>query len=175
MIAQPPSRWSPRVVLGHEIAGHVVERVDGVDRPSVGDLVVVHPVWSCDRCRQCVAGRENACLSTGGWMYPAATRGISVDRGIGRFRHRSRFCPRPRRRASTPHWRRSSLTSASFPTTPSMPPRTNCARFNRGGHRDGGLASSLSSCSGHLRACGSLCSTSGNLHGRGCAKPYCAR
>ena len=73
------------VVLGHEIAGHVVERADGVDNLSLDDLVVVHPVWSCGRCRQCIAGRENACLNTGGRMYPAATPGISVDGGLAEF------------------------------------------------------------------------------------------
>ena len=73
------------VVLGHEIAGHVVELADGVDGPSIGDLVVVHPVWSCGRCRQCVAGRQNACLDTGGRIYPAATPGISIDGGLAEF------------------------------------------------------------------------------------------
>ena len=73
------------VVLGHEIAGHVVECADDVDGPSIGDLIVVHPVWSCGRCRQCVAGRENACLSTGGRLYPAATPGISIDGGLAEF------------------------------------------------------------------------------------------
>lgn len=73
------------VVLGHEIAGHIVERADGVDNLSIGDLVVVHPVWSCGRCRQCVASRENACLNTGGRMYPAATPGISIDGGLAEF------------------------------------------------------------------------------------------
>jgi propanol-preferring alcohol dehydrogenase len=73
------------VVLGHEIAGRVVEVAGGIENLSPGDLVAVHPVWSCGRCRQCVAGRENACLRTGGRMFPAATPGISVNGGMAEF------------------------------------------------------------------------------------------
>jgi alcohol dehydrogenase, propanol-preferring len=73
------------VVLGHEIAGRVVEVAGGIENLSPGDLVAVHPVWSCGRCRQCVAGRENACLRTGGRMFPAATPGIPVNGGTAEF------------------------------------------------------------------------------------------
>ncbi|MEE2058153.1 alcohol dehydrogenase catalytic domain-containing protein [Rhodococcus artemisiae] len=73
------------VVLGHEIAGHVAESAADVVNFGVGDLVVVYPVWSCGVCRQCIAGRENACLSTGGRMLPAPTPGVSVDGGIAEF------------------------------------------------------------------------------------------
>lgn len=83
--AAPEPMIPTGVVLGHEIAGHIVECGEGVDTLSIGDLVVVHPVWSCGRCRQCVAGRENACLNTGGRMYPATTPGISIDGGMAEF------------------------------------------------------------------------------------------
>ncbi|MCU1691823.1 MAG: putative oxidoreductase [Frankiales bacterium] len=72
----------PGVVLGHEIAGTVLELAMDVDTFSVGDFVVVHPVWSCGSCRQCTAGRQNACVETGGRLLPASTPGISVNGGM---------------------------------------------------------------------------------------------
>src|SRR5262245_55915191 len=51
-------------VLGHEIAGTVATLGDGVTSGAVGDPVIVHPVWSCGRCRRCCAGRTNACLDS---------------------------------------------------------------------------------------------------------------
>ena len=49
-------------VLGHEMAGDVVETGAGVEGIAVGDRVVVNPSWPCRRCRYCAAGRENLCL-----------------------------------------------------------------------------------------------------------------
>ncbi|MDP9998426.1 alcohol dehydrogenase catalytic domain-containing protein [Pseudarthrobacter sulfonivorans] len=72
-------------VLGHEIAGVIVECAPDVRGFAVGDQVVVHPVWSCGVCRQCIAGRENACLNTGGRMFPAATPGVSINGGLADF------------------------------------------------------------------------------------------
>ena len=86
MCAPLRSRCSRRgVVLGHEIAGTVVEMAADVERLAIGDLVIVHPVWSCGVCRQCVAGRENACLNTSGRLLPAATPGVSVDGGLADY------------------------------------------------------------------------------------------
>lgn len=73
------------VVLGHKIAGTIVETADDVTYFTVGDAVIVHPVGSCGMCRQCVAGRENACLNTAGRMSPSATPGVSVNVGIADF------------------------------------------------------------------------------------------
>jgi alcohol dehydrogenase, propanol-preferring len=76
-------------VLGHEIAGTVAAVDDsGGDSggahggPRVGDAVVVHPVWSCRSCRQCVAGRTNACLSTAGRGVAPPVAGVSVHGGL---------------------------------------------------------------------------------------------
>lgn len=73
------------IVLGHEIAGNIVEMASDVESFTVGQQVIVHPVWSCGVCRQCVAGRENACLNTGGRMFPASTPGVSVNGGMAEF------------------------------------------------------------------------------------------
>ena len=52
-------------VLGHEMAGDVVEVGDGVRDGvggiAVGDRVVANPSRPCRRCRYCAAGRENLC------------------------------------------------------------------------------------------------------------------
>ncbi|TQM10973.1 zinc-dependent alcohol dehydrogenase [Pseudonocardia kunmingensis] len=49
-------------VMGHETVGRVLsvgaEAGDGI---AVGDAVTVNPVLWCGRCRQCAAGREQAC------------------------------------------------------------------------------------------------------------------
>ncbi|WP_263370977.1 alcohol dehydrogenase catalytic domain-containing protein [Granulicella cerasi] len=72
-------------ILGHEIAGEIVDIADDVQRFSIGDQVVVHPVWSCGICRMCVAGQENACRNTGGRFYPPPTPGVSVNGGMAEY------------------------------------------------------------------------------------------
>lgn len=69
-------------VLGHEIAGTIAELGDGVTSYAVGDQVIVHPVWSCGRCRRCVAGLTNACLNTAGRLTPPPVPGVSADGGL---------------------------------------------------------------------------------------------
>lgn len=49
------------VVIGHELAGEVVELGDGVAGVGLGDRVVVEPLIRCGECAQCVAGRYNLC------------------------------------------------------------------------------------------------------------------
>jgi propanol-preferring alcohol dehydrogenase len=50
----------PRII-GHEIAGVVVETGPGVDGFRPGDRVAVYYYLSCGECRRCQAGRENLC------------------------------------------------------------------------------------------------------------------
>jgi S-(hydroxymethyl)glutathione dehydrogenase/alcohol dehydrogenase len=49
------------LVLGHEAAGVVVEVGRDVERPSVGDHVVLALVPSCGECAACRRGRRNFC------------------------------------------------------------------------------------------------------------------
>lgn len=49
------------MVLGHELAGDVVEVGEAVNRVAVGDRAVVNPSWPCRTCDYCAAGRENLC------------------------------------------------------------------------------------------------------------------
>ncbi len=60
------------VVLGHEIAGEIVETSVGVDQFVVGERVAVTPIDYCQRCCDCIEGRENQCGqgSILGYDYP---------------------------------------------------------------------------------------------------------
>lgn len=48
-------------LLGADVAGVVDALGDGVDGWKLGDPVIVNPVFSCGRCRECGSGRENYC------------------------------------------------------------------------------------------------------------------
>ena len=50
------------LILGHEIAGRVVEKGDAVDNLQIGDRVGVPWIhWSCGECEFCREGNENLC------------------------------------------------------------------------------------------------------------------
>ncbi len=49
------------LILGHEVAGEVVETGAGVSRVAVGDRVAVNPSQPCWQCPACQAGRTNLC------------------------------------------------------------------------------------------------------------------
>ena len=55
-----PVATYPRVI-GHEIAGEIVEVGSAVELFQKGDRVVIDPVISCGRCYQCKIGRSNVC------------------------------------------------------------------------------------------------------------------
>jgi alcohol dehydrogenase, propanol-preferring len=67
------------LILGHEIAGHVVEKGAAAGDLQVGDHVGVPWIhWSCGECEFCRAGNENLC--------PAQKiTGVSVDGGYAEF------------------------------------------------------------------------------------------
>ncbi len=49
------------LILGHEVAGEVIEVGRAVARIKVGDRVAVNPSQPCWQCRACQAGRTNLC------------------------------------------------------------------------------------------------------------------
>jgi L-idonate 5-dehydrogenase len=51
------------MVLGHEVAGEVVEIGRDVSRVKPGDHVAVDPSRPCQRCEDCLAGRSNLCAN----------------------------------------------------------------------------------------------------------------
>jgi L-iditol 2-dehydrogenase len=76
------------IVLGHEIAGEIVEVGEGVDRYKVGDRVFVSHHIPCNTCRYCLNGYHTVCetlqttnFDPGGFgEYVRAPR-LNVDRG----------------------------------------------------------------------------------------------
>ena len=68
-----------RLILGHEIAGHVVEKGAAVDDLKVGDRVGVPWVhWTCGECDFCREGNENLCQKQ-------QITGVTVDGGYAEF------------------------------------------------------------------------------------------
>lgn len=49
------------IILGHELAGVVVEVGESVQHIKVGDRVAVEPGVTCGRCENCKSGRYNLC------------------------------------------------------------------------------------------------------------------
>jgi len=67
------------LILGHEIAGSVVERGSGVQELRVGDRVGVPWVyWTCGECEFCRQGDENLCVTQ-------QITGVTVDGGFAEF------------------------------------------------------------------------------------------
>jgi len=50
-------------VIGHEIAGVVAAVGKAVTTHAVGERVAISPVIPCHACKNCLSGRENACLN----------------------------------------------------------------------------------------------------------------
>ncbi len=78
------------LVLGHEVAGEVVEAGEGVDRFKIGDRVAVTHHVPCNTCRYCLGGDHTMCetLLKGTHFYPGGFSeyvripAINVDRGV---------------------------------------------------------------------------------------------
>lgn len=79
---------APRV-LGHEIAGQIVEIGDGVKKYKVGDRVAVTHHVPCNTCRYCLNGHHTACdmlrttnFDPGGFAEFVRVPAVNVDRGV---------------------------------------------------------------------------------------------
>src|SRR5580693_9366147 len=67
------------LVLGHEIAGRVVEKGATVEELQIGDRVGVPWVhWTCGECEFCREGNENLCVKQ-------KITGVTVDGGYAEF------------------------------------------------------------------------------------------
>ncbi len=77
------------LVLGHEIAGEVVEVGQSVDRYKKGDRVVASHHVPCNTCRFCLKGHHTVCdtlrqtsFDPGGFSEYVRLPAINVDRGV---------------------------------------------------------------------------------------------
>lgn len=91
------ARVTMPAVLGHEMAGRLVEIGRGVDGWAVGDPVTVMPLVWCGRCPACLAGNTHVCQRLefvgidspgsmqGSWTVPATTLvGLPADLPLDR-------------------------------------------------------------------------------------------
>ena len=67
----------PRI-LGHEVAGRIIESKAGRQGPPVGSLVQTAPGDPCGQCPACLSGHENRCPTIG-------VLGFSTDGGMAQF------------------------------------------------------------------------------------------
>jgi threonine 3-dehydrogenase len=65
-------------ILGHELAGEIVEVGSNVNDFHVGDIVSVEGHLVCGRCRNCLAGRRFKCANTLGY-------GVNTDGGFAEY------------------------------------------------------------------------------------------
>ncbi len=77
------------IVLGHEIAGEIVETGEGVGRYKAGDRVHVSHHIPCNTCRYCLHGFHTAChtlhttnFDPGGFAQYVRVPALNVDRGV---------------------------------------------------------------------------------------------
>ena len=77
------------LVLGHEVAGTVVEAGKGVDRWKAGDRIAVAHHVPCNTCHYCLGGNHTACdtlrrtnFDPGGFAEFVRLPAINVDRGV---------------------------------------------------------------------------------------------
>ncbi len=77
------------IVLGHEIAGTVVECGEGVTKFKIGDRVTVAHHVPCNTCRHCMAGNHGVCemlrsttFYPGGFCEYVRIPAVNVDRGV---------------------------------------------------------------------------------------------
>jgi propanol-preferring alcohol dehydrogenase len=67
------------VILGHEIAGHIVESGAAVEELKIGERVGVPWIyWTCGECEFCREGNENLCVRQ-------QITGVTVDGGYAEF------------------------------------------------------------------------------------------
>jgi propanol-preferring alcohol dehydrogenase len=67
------------LILGHEIAGRVIEKGPDVRELQIGDRVGVPWVyWTCGECEYCLGGNENLCMRQ-------KITGVTVDGGYAEF------------------------------------------------------------------------------------------
>ncbi|HEV7277407.1 MAG TPA: L-idonate 5-dehydrogenase [Devosiaceae bacterium] len=76
-------RVAEPLVLGHELAGEVVEAADAGSGISAGDRVAVNPSRWCGSCSYCREGRENLCENI--YFMGSASKTPHMQGGFAQF------------------------------------------------------------------------------------------
>jgi len=77
----------PRVIIGHESAGVIVETGAGAGKWKAGDRVIIDPTYFCGECSHCRKGLRNHCLEKA-----TTEAGVSIDGTFTKyFKTTSRF------------------------------------------------------------------------------------
>ncbi|KIO77763.1 hypothetical protein TH53_07505 [Pedobacter lusitanus] len=71
---------SPRVIIGHESAGIIVAKGDGVESCTIGQRVIIDPTYYCGYCENCRKGLRNHCL-----LKSSTEAGVSIDGTFTRY------------------------------------------------------------------------------------------
>lgn len=80
--------FKPNTVLGHEIAGTVIDIGSSVKNLKIGDNVVIEPNKYCDNCHFCKMNLKNLCDN---WLPNAM--GLNIDGGFAEYCKTSeKFC-----------------------------------------------------------------------------------
>jgi L-iditol 2-dehydrogenase len=66
------------VILGHEMAGEIVELGEDVSEVEVGQGVAICPIMACGSCHFCIRGKRNRCLNR-------QTLGYDGDGGLAEY------------------------------------------------------------------------------------------
>lgn len=77
MIAGNVTLAKPPHILGHEIAGEIIEIGENVTGWKIGDRVVVDTIVSCGHCKACKMGRRELCSQREEIGYPPYSGGYA--------------------------------------------------------------------------------------------------
>lgn len=58
---QMAGMYSPRIIIGHEFSGEIVEVGSNVKKLKIGDRVIANPCLPCNDCYWCNRNQENMC------------------------------------------------------------------------------------------------------------------
>ena len=94
IIRSPKRRHLIGTTLGHETAGRVVEVGSAVTTVDVGEEVLSFGLKFCDRCRECLAGRQNQCMVIAHRRRDPLGHGLGLDGGHGRLHGHPRAAAR---------------------------------------------------------------------------------
>ncbi|HIP89023.1 MAG TPA: L-threonine 3-dehydrogenase, partial [Thermococcus paralvinellae] len=74
------SRIKPPQIMGHEVAGEVMEVGEGVDDIQVGDYISAETHIVCGKCYQCKTGNYHVCQNTR--IFGVDTDGVFAEYAI---------------------------------------------------------------------------------------------